>query len=115
MDWARTALARTPYSTEAGLALAIGYINSGSLQQGKDTLDGVITRSPSDAAPCLQRGIANFGLGDIAGSIADLTATSERSPHSPEPWTILSRIYDRLGDPWAAAKAQARANAVGAG
>lgn len=114
ITWARIALARTPNSSEAGLALAIGYINNGNLRQGKDILDGVIARSPSDAAPYLQRGVANFGLGNIAGSAADLTAAAERAPDSPEAWTVLSRIYDRLGDAGAAADARARANAVGA-
>lgn len=112
IDWARISLARTPDSSEAGLALAVGYINVGSLQQGKNALDGVVARSPSDSAPYLQRGVANFGLGDVSASIADLTAASERAPESTEPWIILSRIYDRLGNAEAAANARARANAL---
>jgi hypothetical protein len=113
IDWARICLDHTPDSSEAGVVLAIGYINSGKLQQGKDTLDGVIERSPFDSAPYLHRGIANFGLRDVEGSIADLTAAAERAPASAEPWTILARIYDRLGDADAAGQAQARAEALG--
>lgn len=112
IEWARICLARPPESSEAGVVLAIGYINSRRLQQGKDTLDGVIERSPFDSAPYLHRGIANFGLRDVAGSIADLTAAAERAPEPPEPWTILARIYDRLGDPDAAGQAQARAEGL---
>jgi O-antigen ligase len=112
VEWARIALDRTPGSSEAGLALAIGYINSGSLQQGKDTLDHIIQRSPFDSAAYLQRGVANFGLGHVQDSLADLAAAAERAPASAEPWTILARIYDRLGDPEAAEQAQARADAL---
>ena len=99
IEWARIALDRTPGSSEARLALAIGYINSGSLQEGKDTLDRIIERSPFDSAAYLQRGVANFGLGNVQDSLADLAASAERAPASAEPWTILARIYDRLGDP----------------
>ncbi|WP_427004429.1 O-antigen ligase family protein [Pseudarthrobacter sp. H2] len=113
IEWARISLDRTPGSSEAGLVLAIGYINSGRLQQGKDTLDSVIERSPFDSAPYLHRGIANFGLGHVEDSIADLAAASERAPESAEPWTILARIYGRLGEPEAAGQAQARAAALG--
>jgi O-antigen ligase/Flp pilus assembly protein TadD len=113
IEWARISLDRTPGSTEAGLALAVGYINSGSLQQGKDTLDHIIARSPFDSAAYLQRGVANFGLGHVKDSVADLAAAAERAPDSAEPWTILARIYGRLGDPAAAGQAQARADALG--
>ncbi len=112
IGWARIALDRTPGSSKARLALAIGYINSGSLQQGKDTLDHLIERSPFDSAAYLQRGVANFGLGHVQDSLADLAASAERAPASAEPWTILARIYDRLGDPEAAGQAQARADAL---
>ncbi|WP_231386297.1 O-antigen ligase family protein [Arthrobacter sp. 131MFCol6.1] len=112
IEWARIALDHTPGSSEAGLALAIGYINSGSLQEGKDTLDHIIERSPFDSAAYLQRGVANFGLGNVQDSLADLAASAERAPASAEPWTILARIYDRLGDPEAAAQARARADAL---
>ncbi|MGO4228950.1 tetratricopeptide repeat protein [Arthrobacter sp. YAF34] len=104
---------RTPNSSEAGLALAIGFINSGSLQEGNDALDHIIERSPFDSAAYLQRGVANFGLGHVKESVADLAAAAERAPDSKEPWTILARIYDRLGDPQAAGQAQARAEALG--
>lgn len=113
VEWARIALDRTPGSSEAGLALAIGFINIGKLQQGKDTLDEMIRRSPFDSAAYLQRGVANFGLGNVQDSLADLAASAERAPASAEPWTILARIYDRLGDPEAAGQAQARADALG--
>lgn len=112
IEWARISLDRTPGSSEAGLALAIGYVNSGSLQEGKDTLDRIIERSPFDSAAYLQRGVANFGLGHVHDSLADLAAAAERAPDSAEPWTILARIYDRLGDPAAAGQAQARADAL---
>lgn len=113
INWARISLERTPASTEAGLALAIGYINSGNLQEGKDTLDSLIERSPFDSAPYLHRGVANFGLGNVEDSIADLAAAAERAPESAEPWTILARIHERLGDPEAAWQAQARAAELG--
>jgi O-antigen ligase len=113
IEWARISLERTPGSAEAGLVLGIGYVNSGSLQQGKDALDSVIQRSPMDSAPYLHRGVANFGLGRVEDSIADLAAAAERAPESAEPWTILARIYDRLGDADAAWQAQARAAALG--
>ena len=113
IEWARRSLDRTPDSSEAGIALGIGYINSGRLLQGKDTLDEVIERSPFDSAPYLHRGVANFGLGHVEESIADLAAAAERAPESAEPWTILARIYDRLGDAEAAGRAQARAQALG--
>ena len=114
IKWARISLDRTPGSSEAGLALAIGYLNSGSLQQGKETLDRIIERSPYDSAAYLQRGVANFGLGQVQDSLADLAAAAERAPDSAEPWTILARIYDRLGDPDAAGLAWSRAEALGA-
>ncbi|MET4137526.1 O-antigen ligase family protein [Pseudarthrobacter sp. PvP090] len=114
IEWASISLDRTPDSSEAGLVLAIGYINSGSLEQGRDTLDRVIERSPAESAAYLHRGVANFGLGDVNGSIADLAAAAERAPESAEPWIILARIYDRLGDAEAAGQAQARAEELGA-
>jgi tetratricopeptide (TPR) repeat protein len=114
VEWARISLDRTPGSSEAALALAIGYINSGRLQEGKDTLDHVIEHSRFDSAAYVQRGVANFGLGHVQDSLADLAAAAERAPDSAEPWTILARIYDRLGDPEAAGEAQTRADALGA-
>lgn len=110
--WAETSLERTPSSLEGGLVLAIGQVNSGDLLAAKSRLDGLIRRAPFDDAPYIQRGIANFGLGDIDASLADLQRAAELAPTSDAPWSILARIYTRLGDETAAATAQARADAL---
>lgn len=89
VDWARLSLATTPDSTESGLALAIGEINTGNLQGGKDVLDGLIVRSTADPQLHIQRAIANFGLGKPGESIADLNTAAFLDPKSAEPWIIL--------------------------
>jgi len=110
--WAAKSLERTPKSFEAGLVLAIGQANSGDLHAAKRRLDDLIRRAPFDEGPYVQRGIANFGLGDIDASIADLHQAAQLAPKSDTPWSILARIYARLGNESAAASAQVRADAL---
>jgi O-antigen ligase len=109
MQWAEKSLEKTPNSLEAGLALAIGQLNSGELNAAKEGLDHLIERAPFNEAAYIQRGIANFGLGDVGASIADLHAAAELAPRSGTPWTILARIYERTGDEAAAASALSHA------
>lgn len=112
IEWAKISLAKTPDSVEAGLALSIGYINSGDLSTAKQQLDRLISRAPYTTGLYVQRGIANFGLGRPDQSIADLRTAASQSPFSPEPWQIMARIYERLGLLDQAKTAQARANAL---
>lgn len=58
---------------------------------------------PVDSAPFwtglyIQRGVANFGLGRDAESIADLETAVSLDPSSGTPWLILAGTYERLGD-----------------
>ena len=112
IQWARKSLDRTPTSPEAGLILAIGQLNSGEIAEAKTRLDGLIIQAPYDEKPYIQRGIANFGLGNTDASIIDLNKAAELAPDSATPWSILARIYTRTGDTNAAAHAQSRAEAL---
>ncbi|WP_253182680.1 O-antigen ligase family protein [Arthrobacter sp. SW1] len=112
IKWADQALQGTPHSFEAGLVLAIGQLNSGELDTARERLDELIRRAPFHEAPYIQRGIANFGLGNVDASIADLHKAAELSPRSDTPWTILARIYERIGNDAAAASALSRAVAL---
>ena len=111
--WAKTSLDATPDSVEAGLALSIGYLYSGDVPAAKSRLDGLIARAPFTTGLYLQRGIANFGIGHVQESLEDLHTAAIQSPSSPEPWVIMARIYDRMGNPGAATAARSRAVELG--
>lgn len=110
VEWARVSLARTPESVEAGLALSIGYINSGNVPAAKERLDELIVRAPYTSQLYVQRGIAAFGLGQPEQSIADLQTAASQSPESPVPWQVLARVYQRVGQDGNATMAQERAD-----
>ncbi|MHA7177310.1 O-antigen ligase family protein [Arthrobacter sp. Sr24] len=97
IKWAELSLKRTPASSEAGLALAVGQINSGDYEAGKITLDGLIAAAPNNADPYIQRGIAEYGLGNIDASIADLKTATALSPQSDTALNILDQVYLRSG------------------
>jgi len=97
MKWAHLSLKRTPASGEAGLALAIGQINSGDYAAGKQTLDKLIAAAPNNADPYLQRGVAEFGLGNIDASISDLKTAIALSPKSATAQQILDQVLLRTG------------------
>lgn len=115
MKWAGTALARTPGSAEAGLAMAIGQMNTGDLAGAKQRLDALIARSPVASDLHLHRGIAEFGLGQPASSIEDLRTAAAQDPRSALPWDVLAKVYDRLGDQQQAQLAQRRAQLLASG
>ncbi|WP_161958266.1 O-antigen ligase family protein [Arthrobacter sp. H-02-3] len=98
IEWGRIAQNQTPHSQEAGLALAIGYIYSGQLENGKDLLDTLLSEAPSSTGLYVQRGLASFGLGRTAESIDDLERAASLDPKLDTPWRILAGIYQRLGD-----------------
>ncbi|MEW1821206.1 O-antigen ligase family protein [Arthrobacter sp. NPDC080031] len=98
MKWAQSSLARTPESLEAGLAMAIGQLNTGDLLGAKQRLDEMLARTPVASDLHLQRGIAEFGLGQPASSIEDLQTAAAQDPQSPLPWNVLAKVYNRLGD-----------------
>ncbi|MHA7168515.1 O-antigen ligase family protein [Arthrobacter bambusae] len=98
VEWAKISLVGTPGSIEAGLALSIGYMHTGNLHVAKDHLDALITRAPYTTELYIQRGVANFGLGDLKQSLTDLQTAASQSPASPLPWSIMGSIYDRIGD-----------------
>lgn len=108
--WARKSLARTPESIEAGLALSIGYINSGDVPAARKMLDELVARAPYTSALYVQRGIAAFGLGQLDQSIADLRTAASQSPKSPVAWQVLARVYQRTGQDGKAALAQGHAD-----
>ncbi|MEO5319298.1 O-antigen ligase family protein [Arthrobacter sp. CC3] len=110
VEWARVSLSRTPDSVEAGLALSIGYLNSGELPAAKQQLDELIIRAPYTSGLYVQRGIAWFGLGRPEQSIADLRTAAGQSPESPVPWQVLARVYQRVGQDGNAARAQEQAD-----
>jgi len=114
VEWAKVSLTRTPDSVEAGLALSIGYINSGDIPAAKQRLDELVARAPYTSALYVQRGIAAFGLGQPDLSIADLQTAAEQSPSSPIPWQVLARVYERVGQEGNAAHAQEQADRLSA-
>ena len=95
VKWAERSLRHTPKSGEAMLALSIGHIYSGDLAAGKAVLDGLIAGTPNLAAPYIQRGIAEFGLGNAKASITDLEIAIELTPNDPIPREILAQVHDR--------------------
>lgn len=97
VKWAELSLKRTPASGEARLALAIGQINSGDYAAGKQTLDKLIAAAPNNADPYIQRGVAEFGLGNVDASIADLKMAVALSPKSPTAQQILDQVLLRTG------------------
>ncbi|WP_223934277.1 O-antigen ligase family protein [Arthrobacter sp. StoSoilB5] len=112
VEWARLAREVTPHSQEAGLALAIGYIYSGELDEAKALLDELLAEAPSSTSLFVQRGVANFGLGRTAESIDDLQRAATLDPTLEEPWRVLSAIYQRMGDDGAAQAAMERAETL---
>ncbi|KQR65393.1 O-antigen polymerase [Arthrobacter sp. Leaf337] len=114
VEWAKVSLARTPDSVEAGLALSIGYLNSGDIPAAKQQLDELVQRAPYTSALYVQRGIAWFGLGQPEQSIADLQTAAAQSPDSPVPWQVLARVYQRVGQDGKAAQTQEQADRLSA-
>lgn len=112
VEWARLAREATPHSQEAGLALAIGYIYSGELDDAKELLDQLLAEAPSSTNLYVQRGVANFGLGRTSESIDDLQRAATLDPTLDTPWRILSAIYQRMGDAGAAQAALERAETL---
>lgn len=112
VEWARLARESTPHSQEAGLALAIGYIYSGELDDAKEVLDELLAEAPSSTSLFVQRGVANFGLGRTSESIDDLQKAATLDPTLDTPWRILSAIYQRTGDAGAAEAAMDRAETL---
>lgn len=96
VKWAERSLGHTPKSGEAMLALSIGHIYSGDLAAGKAVLDGLIVQEPNLAAPYIQRGIAEFGLGNVTASLKDLARATELTPEDPLPQKILAQVRDRI-------------------
>lgn len=103
--WATRALETNPLSVEAGLALAVGQLNSGELVEALETLNALDDRAPHNALLHVHRAITRFGLADPAGAIADLEEAAALDPDSSLAWTVLARIHERLGDTDAAARA----------
>lgn len=95
--WGSRAIERTPHSLEAGIATAIGHIYSGDLATAKALLDKLAATAPYSSGVYLQRGVANFGLGRTAESIADLEKAAVLDPKSDTPWRVLAGVYQRLG------------------
>ena len=87
VEWARISLDRTPGSSEAALVLGIGYIYSGNLQQGKDTLDHTHSAFPLRLRRLSPTRRRQLRPRPHPGQPADLTAAAERAPDSAEPWT----------------------------
>ncbi len=112
VEWARLAREATPHSQEAGLALAIGYIYSGELDDAKELLDQLLAEAPSSTNLYVQRGVANFGLGRTSESIDDLQRAAALDPRLDTPWRVLSAIYQRMGNAGAAQAAMERAETL---
>lgn len=112
VEWARLVREATPHSQEAGLALAVGYIYNGDLDDAKELLDELLAEAPSSTSLFVQRGVANFGLGRTSESIDDLQRAATLDPTLDTPWRILSAIYQRTGDAGAAQAAMERAEAL---
>lgn len=113
VEWGGVAQESTPRSKEAGLPLAIGYIYGGNPEQGLTILDALLKDSPYSPSLYTQRGVAHFGLGQVAESIGDLNRAADLDPTSTTPWLILARIHEQLGEPAAAGAAKAHADAIG--
>lgn len=84
------------------------------MSAAKDRLDELTVRAPYSAGIFVQRGVANFGRGLVADSIADLERAASLDPSSDTPWLILAGIYERLGDEQNARDALLRASELAA-
>lgn len=115
VEWGSLARERTPYSLEAGTALAIGRIYSGDLAGAKALLDQLVEEAPFSTGLYVQRGVANFGLGRTDESIRDLRHAASLDPGLDTPWHILAGVYQRLGDDEAAQDASQHAESLKAG
>ncbi|WP_461190394.1 O-antigen ligase family protein [Arthrobacter sp. Z4-13] len=113
--WGDQALDSTPQSLEAGIAAAIGCLYGGRLPEAKSRLDGLTELAPYSAGVYVQRGVANFGLGNAGEGIADLQFAASLEPSLDTPWLLLAGIYDRLGDVENARQALLRAQELAAG
>lgn len=112
VSWGTLARERTPQSLEAGTALALGYLYSGDVPKAKDVLDALVADSPYSTALYVHRGVAQFGLGRPAESIADLEHAASLDPSLDTPWLVLANIHQRLGNDQDASAAMQRAEAL---
>lgn len=112
VEWGSLARERTPRSQEAGTALAIGYLYSGDLGAAKNLLDGLVREAPYSTGLYVHRGVAQFGLGQTAGGIADLEHAAALDPGLDTPWRILANIYVRMGNAEAAQAASQHADTL---
>ncbi|WP_104138093.1 O-antigen ligase family protein [Arthrobacter sp. ZGTC131] len=115
IEWGSLARERSPRSQEAGTALAIGYLYSGDPGAAKKLLDGLVREAPYSTGLYVHRGVAQFGLGQAAGGIADLERAAALDPGLETPWRILSNIHQRLGNAEAAQAARQRADKLSGG
>lgn len=109
--WAQRSLDHNPRSVEAGVALAVGLMQSGSISEAVDTLNAINARAPHVSLVHLQRGIALFGLGETEAAILDIEEAAALDPTSPTPLVVLSRIFEQIGDSEASEEALREAEA----
>lgn len=94
--WAERALDRTPTSYDARVALAVALLQDGELAPARDLLDDAVASFPQRPEAWLQRGIARFGLRDVAGARADLAEAIAIDPDDPRAPQVLAAIEQRL-------------------
>jgi hypothetical protein len=95
--WARKSLDRTPDTYAAGLALAVAQVHDQELEDARRTLDRLVGLFPTEPGARIQRGLARFGSGDIAGARADLRRARALDPRNPVPGRLLRKINELAG------------------
>ncbi|MDT0200390.1 tetratricopeptide repeat protein [Nocardioides sp. AE5] len=95
--WAITALTEHSRSTQAAVALAVVENSEGRFERAVELLDRTIARDPTAVQPWVQRGVARYGLRDVAGATADLRHALELDPDDPIPARLLAAINERAG------------------
>ncbi|MBW8752405.1 MAG: hypothetical protein JF565_13420, partial [Propionibacteriales bacterium] len=92
--WARKSLDRTPDTYASGLALAVAQVHDQELEDALRTLDRFVGLYPTEPGVRIQRGLARFGLRDVAGARSDLRTAHRLDPRNPVPQRLLRKIRD---------------------
>jgi hypothetical protein len=92
--WARKSLDRTPDTYASGLALAVAQVHDQKLGDALRTLDRFVELYPTEPGVRIQRGLARFGLRDVAGARSDLRTAHRLDPRNPVPRRLLRKIHD---------------------
>jgi len=102
---ARAALARTPHSVTAQVALIVGLQNSGDDHEALVAATSLARHVPHDPDVQLRLANAQWAAGERSVSIATLRRVTAMIPDDPRPWAALEAAYRSEGNIGAADEA----------